>query len=104
LGSNGRSASQEFPYLLWNHVHRSQPLVPILTQMNPLNFPPYFPKIQANIIFLSMPGSSELSLSFRFSIQNPVRIFISSVRATYPVHLILLDFVTLKVFGEVYKL
>jgi len=38
-------------------------------------FPPYSPKINSNIIFLSMPGSSEWSIHFRFSNQNFVLIF-----------------------------
>jgi hypothetical protein len=74
--ANSHSAS----HLLWNpkihyRVYRSQPLVPILSQMHPAHiFPPYFPKIHSNIIFPSTRRSSEWSLPFRFSDKNFLRI------------------------------
>jgi hypothetical protein len=52
-------------------VHNNPPLVPILSQMNPVyTSTPYFPKINSNIIFPSSPTSSECSLAFRFTDQS----------------------------------
>jgi hypothetical protein len=61
--ANCHSTSQEIPYILWNlKVHKSQPLVHILSQLNPINtFPPFFSKIRSNIIpsFLKDPSDFE---------------------------------------------
>jgi len=49
-------SSQEIPLLLWSltihyRVHKNHPLVPILSQTNPVHtFPQYVPKIHFNII------------------------------------------------------
>jgi hypothetical protein len=77
--ADSHSASQEIPRLLWNpklhyRVHKCPPLIHILSQMNPFcRCPPYFLKINSNIIFRSFPGSCEWSFPIRLS-ENLVRI------------------------------
>jgi len=76
LEANGYLASQEIACLLWKlkvyrHVHKVLPLFPVLSQMNPFHtLATYFPNIHFNIILVSVPVSSKLSLPFRFSNQN----------------------------------
>jgi hypothetical protein len=74
--ANGCSDSQDIPCILWTshvqcHVHKSQPLVPILDQMSSVQtIPSYFFKIHLNIILPSMSTFSKQSPSFRFCNQN----------------------------------
>jgi hypothetical protein len=75
------SVSQQTSCNLWNlevryHAHKIQLLVTILSQMTAVrNLPSDIFKIHFNVIILSIPRSSELPLSFRFSNHNPVFIF-----------------------------
>jgi hypothetical protein len=63
--TNSSTASHEIPWILHNpkfhyHVHKSMPLVLVLTHMNPVHvFPSYFFKIYGNIVLPSIPSSSK---------------------------------------------
>jgi len=107
--TNRFSASQEIPRILWNlqihyRSHKGPPPVPILSQLDPVHTPTsQFLKIHLNIIIPSRYGSPKWPLSFRFPYQNPVCASPVFIRVTCPAHLILLDFITRKIFGEEYR-
>jgi len=78
-------------------VYNSPKPVPIPNRINPVHATPNFLKIHFNIILLSRPGSSMLSLSFRFPQQNPVYTSLCA-----PDHLIF-DLITRKIFVQEYR-
>jgi hypothetical protein len=73
--ANSCLASQENPCLLWNpnvryHVHKSLPLVPVLSQMHPVHT--LIPCLRSIVILSS--HLHQWSLPFRFSVYNFVYI------------------------------
>jgi hypothetical protein len=90
------AASQEFPNILRNpnihyRIHKSPPLVPILSQMNPIHTVlSYLCKIHFNIIHYYLP-SGLLPSGFPTNILQ--KFIISPIRVTCPAHLILLDLI-----------
>jgi hypothetical protein len=108
--ATSRSATQEFPNMLWdlkvdNRVHKSQLLVPTPSQINPVNnIRSYFSKTYFNIILPPMSRFSSWSLSFWFFLKS-LRVFLfSPLCATCPAYLILLVSFVLIILGEEYKL
>ena len=107
--ANPFSASQEIFRILWNpkvhyRIHKCPLPVCILSQLYPVHTSTsHFLRIHFNIILPSTPASPNWSLSFMFSNQNPVKPLLSPIRTTCPAHLILLDFITRTILGEVYN-
>ena len=107
--ANRYSAIQEIPRILWNPkvhylINKSSTPVSFLSQINPVHIPTsHFLKIHLNIILPSRPGSSEWSLSLKFSTKTLYKPHLSPIRATCPSHLILFYLITRKILGDDYR-
>jgi hypothetical protein len=79
-GATNRAGPQGLPSILWNpevqyHIHKSPPLVLILSHINPIHSISYYlPKIHFNFVHPPTSWSSQWSLSFWLSHQYPIRI------------------------------
>ena len=107
--ANWFAASQEIPRISRNpkvhyRTHKRPPPGSILGQPNPVHIlTSHLLEILPNIIHPSTLRSPHWSLSLRFPQQDPIHPLSSLIRATCPAHLILLDFITRTILGEVYK-
>ena len=106
--ANWFAASQDIPRISRNpkvhyRTHKRPPPVSILGQPNPVHIlTSHLLEINPNIIHPSRPRSPQWSLSVRFPHQEPIHPLSSSIRATCPAHLILLDFIARTILGEEY--
>jgi hypothetical protein len=79
-GAINLAATQELPSISWNpkvqyRIHKSPPLVPILSPINPIHIiPSYLSKMHFNIVHPLTSWSSQWSLSFWLSHKYPISI------------------------------
>ena len=72
-----------------------------MSQINPVHTPTsHFPNIHLNIILPSMSGSSKLFFPSGYPTNTLHAPFLSPICAICPAHFILIDLITLIIFGE----
>jgi hypothetical protein len=103
-------ATQEISRILWNprvhnHIHKSSPPVPILSQIDLVHAPPH-PASRRSILILSSHlrlGLSSGLLPSGFPTKALYAPLLSHIRATCRAHLSLLDLIIRMIFGEEYR-
>ena len=103
--ANRFSASQETPRILRNPkvhylIHKCPPPVPILSQLDPQPTSWRSTLILSSYLRLCLPSGLFPSGFSPKTLYTPL---VSSIRATCPVHLILLHFITRTILGEQYR-
>ena len=102
--ANRFSASQEIPHILRNpkvhyRIYRCLPTLPILSQINPVHCPQH-PISWISVLILSYHLCRGLS---NFPTKTLYTSLLSPIRAISPAHIILLDFISRKTWGEDYR-
>ena len=107
--ANWFAASQEITCISRNpkvhyRTHKRPSPISILGQPNPVHIPTsHLLEIHPNINRPSMPRSPQWSLPSGFPTKTLYTPLSTPIRATFPAHLILLDFITRTILGEEYK-
>ena len=105
---NWFAASQEIPRLsrkpkVHYRTHKRPPPISVPGQPNPIHLPTsHFMEIHPNITHPSTPRTPSDLFPSGFPTKNLYTPLSSPIRATCPAHLILLDFITRTVLGDIY--
>jgi hypothetical protein len=100
------AVTQEIPSILWNpkvhyRVHKSPPLVLILSQINPIHtIPSYLSKINFNIVHHLRLGLPSGLFPSGFPTNILCKFLFNAAHAKCPVHIILLHLIIVIILGE----